>query len=94
MIWDGVDDLLRRGRLFEAREKLQNTSKTTIPEDQAGKFAEYETRLGRYYALVQETTRGILIDMPKISSVILTNGNKLVVKVLSRGASHLEDARA
>jgi hypothetical protein len=32
---------------------------------------------------VQETTRGILIDMPKISSVILTNGNKLVVKVLS-----------
>jgi outer membrane biosynthesis protein TonB len=82
-LWVSLDDFLRRGRLFEAREKIQNTSKSMLPPESAEKFADYEARVGKYYTLVQETTRGILIDMPKISSVILKNENKLVVKVLS-----------
>ena len=82
-LWVALDDFLRRGRLFEAREKIQNTSKSMLPPEHAGRFADYEARVAKYYALVQETTRGILIDMPKISSVILKNENKLVVKVLS-----------
>lgn len=82
-LWVTLDDALRRGKLFDAREKIQNTSKAMLPPDATQKFADYETRIGRYYSLVQETTRGILIDMPKISSVILKNENKLVVKVLT-----------
>lgn len=88
-LWVQLDDLLRRGKLFEAREKVQNTSKSMLPPDEAGKFADYESRVGKYYALVQETTRGILIDMPRISSVILKTDNKLVVKVLSETPSAL-----
>ena len=83
-LWTTLDDHLRRGRLFEAREKVQNTSKVLIPAEHAAKFADYEARVAKYYALVQETTRGILIDMPKISAVILKSENKLVVKVLSQ----------
>jgi hypothetical protein len=60
-----------------------------LPPDEAAKFADYEARVGKYYALVQETTRGILIDMPRISSVLLDTGGKLVVKVLSETPSAL-----
>ncbi len=83
-LWTSLDDHLRRGKLFEAKEKIQTTSKSLIPADAASKFADYEARITTYYALVQETTRGILIDMPKISSVILKNDNKLVVKILTQ----------
>jgi hypothetical protein len=78
-----LDDHLRRGKLFEAHNLVQNTSKPQLPEDALARFAEYEARVGKYYALVRETTRGILIDMPRIASVILKSGGKLVVKVLS-----------
>jgi outer membrane biosynthesis protein TonB len=82
-LWSTLDDHLRRGKIFEANQKIEGTSKPMLPPEHAEKFGEYEARITRYHALVQETTRGILIDMPKISSVILKNDNKLVVKILS-----------
>jgi hypothetical protein len=82
-LFTSLDDHLRRGKLFEARNLVLNTSKPLLPDDAVARFADYESRIGKYYALVQETTRGILIDMPRIASIILKSSGKLVVKVLS-----------
>lgn len=83
ILFNETDDLLRRGKLFEARDKISNTSRLLIPQDSLGKFTEYESRVGRYHSLLLETTKGGTIDMPKMTQLLIKGGGKLVVKVLS-----------
>lgn len=83
ILFRDTDDLLRRGKLFEARDKIQNTSRLQIPPDSLGQFGDYEKRVGRYHSLLLETTKGGTIEMPKMTQVIIKDGGKLVVKVLS-----------
>jgi hypothetical protein len=84
ILFNETDDLLRRGKLFEAHDKIANTSRLLIPQESLGQFSHYEGRVGRYHSLLLETTKGGTIEMPKMTQVILKNGNKLVVKVLTQ----------
>lgn len=81
-IFNAVEDHLRRGRIFEAREKIKSASKLMVPPDQLGKFNEVEGRVERYYGLVLETTKGTTIDMPQLYQIFPKTGGKLVVKIL------------
>lgn len=83
ILFNETDDLLRRGKLFEARDRVANTSKLLIPPDAMGKFGDYEARVTRYHALLLETTKGGTIEMPKMTQLLIKGGGKLVVKVLS-----------
>src|SRR5262245_48892321 len=86
-LFDALDDHLRRGRFFEAHERVKNTSKLMIPADQAPKFGEYEIRIRAYNDLIQETTKGVTIEMPKMTRILIRNAGKLIVKVLSEDGS-------
>jgi hypothetical protein len=89
ILFNETDDLLRRGKLFEARDKVQNTSRLMIPPDSLAKFTDYESRVGRYHALLLETTKGGTIEMPKMTQVLIRNGGKLIVKVLTEDAGSI-----
>ena len=89
ILFNETDDLLRRGKLFEARDKVQNTSRLMIPPDSLAKFTDYESRVGRYHSLLLETTKGGTIEMPKMTQVLIKNGGKLVVKVLTEDAASI-----
>jgi hypothetical protein len=89
ILFNETDDLLRRGKLFEARDKVQNTSRLMIPSDSLAKFTDYEGRVGRYHSLLLETTKGGTIEMPKMTQVLIKNGGKLVVKVLTEDAASI-----
>jgi hypothetical protein len=89
-LFKDLDEHLRRGRFFEAREKLQNTSRLMIPQDAMAKFTGYDDRVGLYHALLMETTKGGTIDkMPQMTQVLIKNAGKLVVKVLSENEETL-----
>jgi len=83
ILFSDTDDLLRRGKLFEAREKVQNTSRLMIPQDSFGQFTHYEGRVGRYHSLLLETSKGGTIEMPKMTQLLIKEAGKLVVKVLN-----------
>lgn len=89
ILFNETDDLLRRGKLFEARDKVQNASRLMIPPDSLAKFTDYESRVGRYHSLLLETTKGGTIEMPKMTQVLIKNGGKLVVKILTEDASSI-----
>jgi len=89
ILFNETDDLLRRGKLFEARDKVQNTSRLMIPSDSLAKFTDYEGRVGRYHSLLLETTKGGTIEMPKMTQVLIKNGGKLVVKVLTEDTASI-----
>ncbi len=82
-IFSSIDENLRRGRILEAREKINSTNKLLLPESEIGRFRDYEERVGKYYQLAQETSKGI-IDMPQLYQLITRGAlGKLVVKILS-----------
>jgi hypothetical protein len=82
ILFNDADDLLRRGKLFEARDRVKNTSRLLIPQDSLAKFNDYEARVGLYHSLLLETTKAGTIDMPKMTQVIIKDGGKLIVKVI------------
>src|SRR5262245_14444806 len=84
ILFNETDDFLRRGKLFEARDKIQNTSRIMIPQESLAKYIDYESRVGRYHSLLLETTKGGTIEMPKMTQILIKDGGKLVVKVLSK----------
>jgi len=84
ILFNDADDLLRRGKLFEARDKIQNTSRIMIPQESLAKYIDYEARVGRYHSLLLETTKGGTIEMPKMTQILIKDGGKLIVKVLSK----------
>lgn len=87
-LFNTLDEFLRRGRLFEAREKIAATNKLLVPGDHTGRYREYDDRIGKYYALLQETKAAGTIEMPLLTQMILKNGNKLVVRVMGEDKSH------
>lgn len=89
ILFNDADDLLRRGKLFEAREKIQNASRLMIPQESLGQFTHYEARVGRYHSLLLETSKGGTIEMPKMTQVLIKEGGKLIVKVLSEDRDYL-----
>src|SRR5689334_9862321 len=89
ILFNKTDDLLRRGKLFEARDEIQNTSRLMIPADSLAKFTDYEARVGRYHSLLLETTKGGTIEMPKMTQVLIKHGGKLIVKVLTEDANSI-----
>ncbi len=89
-LFSTLDDCLRRGKILDAREKLNATNKLLIPEDSVGKFRDFEDRVGRYYGLVQETTKGGMIDLPQLWQLFPKGtAGKLVVKVLNDDAGSI-----
>ena len=89
ILFSDADDLLRRGKLFEAREKVQGASRLMIPQDSLGQFTHYEARVGRYHSLLLETSKGGTIEMPKMTQLLLKEAGKLVVKVLSEDRDYV-----
>jgi len=78
-----TDDLLRRGKFFDARNKIANASRILVPTDSLTKFTEVELRVGKFHNLLLETTKGGTIDMPKMTRILIKNGGKLIVKILN-----------
>src|SRR5579862_1569792 len=83
ILFNETDDLLRRGKFFEARNKIGNASRLLVPADALTKFTEYELRVGKFHNLLLETTKGGTIDMPKMTRILIKNGGKLIVKILN-----------
>jgi hypothetical protein len=83
IVFNETDDLLRRGKFFEARNKIANTSRIQVPQDSLTKFTEVEIKVGKYHNLLLETTKGGTIDMPKMTRILIKNAGKLIVKVLN-----------
>lgn len=83
ILFNETDDLLRRGKFFEARNKIANASRLQVPPDTLTRFTEYELRVGKFHSLLLETTKGGTIDMPKMTRILIKNGGKLIVKVLN-----------
>ncbi|MFN3484111.1 MAG: hypothetical protein ACK44W_01290, partial [Planctomycetota bacterium] len=88
-LFSALDDLIARGRFFDAAEKIKNTSRLMIPPDRASRFAEYETRVRLYNDLVRETSRGVLLEMPRLTRLWIEGGGKLVVKILGEDKTSL-----
>lgn len=88
-LFSTLEDLMTRGRFFEASEKIKNTSRLMIPPDRASRFAEYETRMRLYNDLVRETSRGVLLEMPRLTRLWIEGGGKLVVKILGEDKTSL-----
>lgn len=88
-LFASLDDLLTRGRFFEAYEKVKNTSRLMIPPDRASRFAEYEARVRLYNDLVRETSKGVLLEMPRLTRLWIEGGGKLVVKILEEDKTSL-----
>jgi hypothetical protein len=78
-----LDQLIKKGRFFEASNKIENMSRSLVPQDQTGKYFEYEARIKKYYDLLRETTKEVTIDMPTLTRLLLKAGGRLVVKVLN-----------
>lgn len=87
ILFNDADDLLRRGKLFEARDRVKNTSKLMVPDDAIAKFNDYEARVGRYHALLLETSKGGTIEMPKMTQILIKDGGKLIVKIQNETAT-------
>lgn len=83
ILFNETDDLLRRGKFFDARNKIANASRIQVPQDALTKFTEYELRVGKYHNLLLETTKGGTIDMPKMTRLLIKDGGKLIVKVIN-----------
>jgi hypothetical protein len=77
-----VEDMIRRGRFYAAIEELGKKSRLKVPENQIQTFSDYEQRATRYYQLLQETTKGITVEMPPITRIFIKNAGKIVGKVL------------
>jgi hypothetical protein len=84
ILFNETDDLLRRGKLFEARDRVHNASRIMIPQESLAKFIDYEARVGRYHSLLLETTKGGTIEMPKMTEILIKDAGKLVVKVIGQ----------
>jgi hypothetical protein len=78
-----VDDLIRKGRFYGALEELRTKSRLKIPEEQVKTFADYEQRATKYHQLLQETTKGITVEMPPITRIFIKNAGKIVGKILA-----------
>ncbi|MBV8879223.1 MAG: hypothetical protein JO332_04615 [Planctomycetaceae bacterium] len=83
ILFNETDDLLRRGKFFDARNKIANASRIQVPPDSLTKFTEYELRVGKLHNLLLETTKGGTIEMPKMTRILIKNGGKLIVKILN-----------
>jgi len=89
-LFASIDEQVRRGRILEAREKINAQNKFLIPADSVGRFREYEERVDRYYKLTQETTRGGMIDLPQLWQLFpRSTPGKLVVKILDDQAGSI-----
>jgi hypothetical protein len=85
--FNSLDELLRKGRIFEAREKVTSVNKLMIPPEETSRFKQYEERVLRLYGLLLETAKGVTIEMPALTRILLKTGGRLVVKVLHRDAN-------
>lgn len=83
ILFNETDDLMRRGKFFEARNKVANTSRLQVPQESLTKFTEVELKVGKYHSLLLETTKGGTIEMPKMTRILIKNGGKLIVKILN-----------
>jgi len=83
LLFRETDDFLRRGKFFDARNKIANASRMQVPPDSLTKFTEYELRVGKFHSLLLETTKGGTIEMPKMTRILIKNGGKLIVKILN-----------
>ncbi|HLY76250.1 MAG TPA: hypothetical protein VKU80_19285 [Planctomycetota bacterium] len=83
LLFRETDDLLRRGKFFDARNKIANASRIQVPPDSLTKFTEYELRVGKFHSLLLETSKGGTIEMPKMTRILIKNGGKLIIKILN-----------
>jgi outer membrane biosynthesis protein TonB len=89
LLYSEIQDLLGRGDLFKAREKVLNTSRLMLPPDQVAAFGEVEARVARYHQLLLETTRGGTIAMPAMTRILIKEGGRLVVKPIREDADSI-----
>jgi hypothetical protein len=82
ILFNETDELLRRGKLFEAQDRVKSTSRLLIPQDTLGKFNDYEARVGLYHSLLLETTKAGTVEMPKMTQFLIKDGGKLIAKVI------------
>src|SRR6185503_14975832 len=82
ILFNETDELLRRGKLFEARDRVKSASRLMIPQDSLGKFNDYEARVALYHALLLETTKAGTVELPKMTQILIKDGGKLIVKVI------------
>ncbi|HZE96266.1 MAG TPA: hypothetical protein VE981_04530 [Planctomycetota bacterium] len=83
ILFNETDELLKRGKFFDARNKVANTSRLLVPQDSLTKFTEYELKVGKYHNLLLETTKGGTIEMPRMTRILIKNGGKLIVKIIN-----------
>ena len=79
-----LDNYIKRGQFFDARNKLKNTSRLRIPRESIAQFAEVERRVEEYNSLMRETTKQGFVKMPVLTRIRIKNAGQLIVKVLAQ----------
>jgi hypothetical protein len=82
ILFNETDELLHRGKLFEARDRVRSTSRLLVPQDSLAKFNDYDSRVSLYHSLLLETTKAGTVEMPKMTQILIKDGGKLIVKVI------------
>jgi len=80
-VLQAVDDLVRRGRFFQAVEKLREIKKPRLPAGDSARFQETEQRVSAYAELLLETVEGDIAKVPALTRIAIKNGGKPLVRI-------------
>ena len=82
-----IEDHLRRGRIFEARQEISSVRQLSLPPEFSVQYRDTKDRVEKYYELLLETTKGGAIEMPLLTEMELKNGHMMVVRILKEDAT-------
>lgn len=79
-----IDESLAHGRIPEAQEKVRAIDRLLVPEPSMERLRGVERRIERYMALLQETSRGGLVERPRLWALAMEGGAVELVRVQTR----------
>jgi hypothetical protein len=82
--FSSIDESLALGRIPEAQEKVRAIDRLLVPEPSMDRLRGYERRVDRYGALLLETSRGGLIERPRLWALAVEGGAVQFVRGLTR----------
>ena len=82
-----VDELVARGRFFQAAEKLRLIKKARVPAGDTARLQAAEQRVAGYAALLLETAAGDTAKVPVLTRIAIKNGGKPLARILREDAA-------
>lgn len=84
-----AEELVAKGRYFQAAAKLNEVKKARIPAADLPKLAEAEKRVAHYAGLLLETTAGDTAKVPLLMRIAIKNGGKPLGRIIKDDGTFL-----